>query len=300
VQAHFAAAGAAARPEHYPLYNMLCARLADPLAGKVPEPKQWRARENWANEPVRVFDNLYYLGEKDQWETSPSAWALNTRAGIILIDTLFGDSVEHQVVDGLRKVGLDPRNIKYVIVTHGHIDHYGGASLIQERFGSHVLMSAADWDYMYNDQHSDPKPKRDMIVKDGQTLTLGDTTVRMYVSNAHTPGTISLVFPVSDYGKPHLVAEWGGTGFNFNGLDRIRAFTTYRDEAARFRDIVTRAGADVLIANHSGLDRSAEKNAALNLRAASAPNPWVIGPREVQNYLTVAHECAAAGLASFH
>jgi metallo-beta-lactamase class B len=70
--------------------------------------------------------------------------AVTTSEGIILIDTLYEYSVEDEIVNGLKKLGLDPTKIKYVIVTHGHADHYAGDPYLQSRLGARILMSAAD------------------------------------------------------------------------------------------------------------------------------------------------------------
>ncbi len=139
------------------------------------------------------------------------------------------------MVGGLKKLGLDPAHIKYVVVSHGHGDHAGGAKLLQERFGSRLVMSAADYDLL--DQQNPPwKPKRDMVATDGYRLTLGDTTMTLYLTPGHTEGTISSIFPVRDGGTPHIAAAWGGTLFNFGPIKpRLAA---YAASAARFRDIV--------------------------------------------------------------
>jgi len=245
-------------------------------------------------EPLRVFDNLYYLGQSEY-----SAWAVNTSAGIIVIDTLFDYSVEDEIVNGLTKLGLDPKNIKYVIVSHAHSDHVGGAKLLQDRFGAHVLMSAADWDLAARNTQSWPKPRRDMVVTDGQKLTLGDTTLTMYLTPGHTPGTISTIVPVRDNGRAHVAAEWGGTGFNFTvSPDKPRRYwyETYAASADHFGDAVKKAGADVLIANHPEQDGAKAKLAALAKRKPGDPNPYVIGNESVMRYVTMVGECARAGL----
>lgn len=202
------------------------------------------------------------------------------------------------MVEGMKKVGLDPANIKYVIVSHGHSDHSGGAKLLQDRFHPRVLMSAADWDLL--DRSGGTRPARDIVVTDGQKLTLGDTTLTMYITPGHTPGTISTLIPVRDNGRPHMVAEWGGTAFNFTitpDKDRDYWFHTYIASAERFRQIALAAGADVVIANHTIFDGSKQKLPALKTRKPGDPNPWVVGEDSVRRYLTVAVECAKAGLA---
>jgi len=301
--AHVAAAKAAAGSDHTAVFGDLCTAPAPAPAPAAPRPPQQAAaqppgpppRAQWHVEPVKVFDNLYYLGQSEY-----SAWAVTTSAGIIVVDALFDYSVEDEIVNGLTKLGLDPKNIKYVLVSHAHSDHLGGARLLQERFGAQVIMSAADWDLAARNTQSWPKPKRDIVATDGQKLTLGDTTLTMYLTPGHTPGTISTLIPVKDQGRPHMAAEWGGTGFNFTitpEKPRRFWFETYASSADHFRDALTKANADVLIANHPNQDGAKAKLAALAKRKAGDPNPYVIGNDSVKRYVTMVGECARAGLA---
>jgi metallo-beta-lactamase class B len=304
VEAHVAAARAAAGQEHTAVFNSLCAA---PAATPAPVPQQAQQpatprpaptgpppRSQWHAAPAKVFDNLYYLGQ-----TEYSAWAVTTSDGIIVVDTLFDYSVEDEIVNGLTTLGLDPYKIKYVLVSHGHIDHVGGARLLQERFSARVIMSAADWDLVGRSTAAWPKPRRDMVATDGQQLTLGDTTLTMYLTPGHTPGTVSTLIPVKDQGVPHIAAEWGGTGFNFTITpDKPRKFwfEQYSNSADHFREAVTKAGADVLIANHPNQDGAKMKLAALANRKPGDPHPFVIGNDSVKRYVTMVGECAKAGL----
>jgi len=307
-ESHVAAAKAAARQEHTALFGLCSALEPAPPAERgqraATQPQSPPDRSQWHAEPVKVFDNLYFVGM-----TEYSSWAVNTSDGIIIIDAIFDYSVEDEIVNGLPKLGLDPKKIKYVIVSHGHIDHAGGAKLLQDRFGARVIMGAADWDLLDRDRGAWPKPKRDLVAADGQRLTLGDTTLTLYLTPGHTLGTISTLIPVKDGGKPHLAAEWGGTAFNWlrNRTVYITAersdrfwFETYSGSARRFRDIVKKAGADIILSNHTNYDGSKTKLAALAKRKAGDPHPYVIGNDGVQRYLTVADECAKAGLAGLN
>ena len=294
VERHIAAARAAAG-EHAAMVDRLCpgpvaadaAARANPAARPPPASP---SRESWHAEPVKVFDNFYFVGM-----TEFSAWAVTTSEGIIVIDPLFDYSVEDEVVGGLRKLGLDPANIKYVLVSHGHLDHVGGAKLLQERFGARVLLAAADWDMLERD-NPPYKPRRDMEITDGMKLTLGDTTLTMYHTPGHTNGTVSTLIPLRDGATRHTGALWGGTLFNF-GPDAAR-FRSYAESAAKFREIATMAGADVLLSNHTDYDGTKQKLPALAARRAGAPHPYVVGNDSVRRYLTVANECAQAALAT--
>jgi metallo-beta-lactamase class B len=297
VERHVAAARAAAG-EHAAMVDRLCPRPVAPQPASVPQPAPGNrgggpsappARESWHAEPVKVFDNFYFVGM-----TEFSAWAVTTSEGIIVIDPLFDYSVEDEVVGGLSKLGLDPANIKYVLVSHGHLDHVGGAKLLQERFGARVLLAAADWDMLERD-NPPYKPRRDMEITDGMKLTLGDTTLTMYHTPGHTNGTVSTLIPLRDGTTRHVGALWGGTLFNF-GPDAAR-FRSYAESAAKFREIATAAGADVLLSNHTDYDGTKQKLPALSSRRAGAQHPYVVGNDSVRRYLTVANECAQAALA---
>ena len=296
IDAHVAAAKAAAGTSHTGLFSSLCSAAnlqpaTAPQRGQRaggPAPVGPPDRASWHAEPVKVFDNLYFVGM-----TEYSAWAVKTSDGIILLDTIFDYSIEDEVADGLKKLGLDPATIKYALVSHGHLDHFGGAKYLQERFGTKILMSAADWEMIAASRNQN-KPTRDQVVSDGQKLTLGDTTLTFTLTPGHTPGTVSTLIPVKDNGTPHLVAEWGGTGFNFPR--NAETFRTYAASAEKFRDVASKAGADALISNHTNLDGSKTKIPALALRKPGDPHPYVIGTDAVQGYLTVASECAKAVL----
>jgi len=307
VDAHVAAAKAAAGTEFAGVFNRICTEATRPLAPAAPATPRPAAarpagpppRESWHADPVKVFDNLYFLGQ-----TEYSVWAVTTSAGIILVDAIFDYSVDDEVSGGLRTLGLDPATIKYVVISHGHSDHSGGAKFLQDRYNARVLLTAADWDLL--DKSTQTKPKRDMVATDGQKLTLGDTTLTLYNTPGHTLGTLSTLIPVTDHGVPHVAAHWGGTAFNWMAgpaayitPERPASFwfKTYSDSARRFKEITTKAGVDVLISNHTIFDGSKTKIPALATRKPGDPHPYVIGKDRVQRYLTVADECAQAGLA---
>ncbi len=303
-EAHRAAAKAAAGNDHPGLLAALCpdpaARGAAPARGRAAAGQRGQApaaaaaprpappRDQWHAEPVKVFDNLYWLGQ-----TEFSVWAVTTSAGIIVIDTIFDYSVEDEVVGGMKKLGLDPANIKYVIVSHGHGDHSGGAKFLQDTFHARVLLSEKDWQLL--ERSNGTRPTRDMVVTDGQKLTLGDTTLTIYITPGHTEGTISTIIPVKDRGTPHVMAEWGGT--LIGGLRTPEGFQTYINSAERFRDVAAKAGAEGILSNHTNYDGSKIKLPAVLNRKTGDPNPYLIGTDAVQRYLTVADECAKAGQA---
>jgi metallo-beta-lactamase class B len=300
VASHLAAAKAASGGQFSALYDRICTEYEKPLA-PPPPPGQGRGggggggrqagpppASQWHVEPAKVFDNLYFVGMTD-W----SAWALTTSQGIIVIDTIFDYSVEDEVVNGLKKLGLNPADIKYALVSHAHTDHIGGAKYLQDHFGTHVVMSKEDWDVADRSIPERIRPKRDIEMHDGDKLTLGDTTIAMYLTPGHTPGTISGVFQVKDRGVPHTVATWGGTAFNFP--PKPENFLPYIQSAERYREVVRKSGADVLLSNHTAYDNTNAHIVALRSRKPGDPHPYVIGNAAILRYLTTAEECAKAG-----
>jgi metallo-beta-lactamase class B len=294
--AHVALAKAAAGDTYQNLFNFLCAAPAGPRGGAPPGAPGRRGggppggppdRATWYIEPVKVFDNLYFVGQSEY-----SAWAVTTSEGIILIDTLFDYAVEDEVAGGLKKLGLDPSTIRYAVVTHPHPDHHGGARFLQDRYKTRIVMSAADWDVI--DRLNGTKPARDSalssVATDGLRLTLGDTTITLYITPGHTPGTLSVVMPVRDGGRTHTVALWGGTGLN---ADR-ESLEQYIKSAQRFEGIARQASADVILSNHTDWDGSKIYLPRLATRTPGSPHPYVVGNAAVGRYLEVARECATA------
>ena len=304
VDGHVAAARAAAGAEYGGIADRICAAPAPPAprntSAAAPRPPGPPAKETWYAKPVKVFDNLYFVGQ-----TEYSAWAVKTSAGVIIIDPIFDYSVEEEVVNGLKSLGIDPNTIKYVLVSHGHSDHVGGASFLQDRFNAKVIMSDADWTLVANTRASWRKPKKELIATDGQKLTLGDTTITLYLTPGHTLGTVSSIIPVRDGNAKHVAAYWGGTAFNWVAgpaayitPERPSSFwfNNYIASAQRFRTVARAAGADVILSNHTNFDGSKQKLPALETRRPQDPHPYVVGTDSVTRYLTVAEECAKAGL----
>src|SRR6185295_4966916 len=281
--------------------NTGAARLACPASIPIPAPNPGRggrgrgaagpattpARDTWYAEGGQVFDNLYLLTTKMN-----SAWAVNTSEGIILIDTLFGYAARDEIVDGLKKVGLDPANIKYIVVSHAHGDHDGSVKFLQDTYNPRIIMGPKDWELSAREANP---PRRDIDATDGQKLTLGDTTITIYITPGHTARTLSVLVPVKDHGVPHLAMEWCGTALGATTSREM--LQSYISNAGRFMDIAGGAGADVIIVNHTEYNDALARFERTKARKPGEPHPWVVGKTEVRNYLTVVQECAKSWLA---
>src|SRR3984957_6780486 len=295
VDAHLIAARNAAGFDFTGTLARLCvapqavpATLRDSAPGPAP------ARETWYADPAKVFDNLYFVGSKIH-----SSWALTTSEGIILLDTLYTYNSEEEIVGGLKKLGLDPATVKYVIITHAHGDHVGGAKLMQDRFGSHIVMGGPDWNSIEKSVNGYPqgKPKRDIVADDGQKITLGDTSVTIVTTPGHTPGTLSMLFTVKDNGRPLSVAYSGGTAFNFPST--VSNFDIYIKSQSKMAAAAAVSNASVFMSNHSEFDNAVAKFKMIASRKPGEPHPFEIGKDAIARYFVVGGECAEAAKLRF-
>jgi metallo-beta-lactamase class B len=257
------------------------------------------ARATWYAEPVKVFDNLYYVGMKN----NSAAWALTTSGGIILFDATEDYAVEAEVVEGLKKMGLDAKDIKYDVITAARSSSFGGAKDLQEHFNTHILVSEADWDTIAKSNVNPAiKPKKDMVVTDGQKLTLGDTTVMLYLTPGHTPGTVSMIIPARDGNQKHVATFFGGRdpGLDADGLryfpTLIEAVKLWKASANRFMDIATKAGADVWLETRPNNIHGQDRLHAMSYRVPGTPHPFV-NKEAIRRFLTMISECMDAQLA---
>jgi metallo-beta-lactamase class B len=315
-QAHVAAAKAAAYEpgQDFTVIFDLCkqpklgspqSRFPRPLEAPPIEPGTKRKippRSSWYAEPMKVFNNVYYVGGSP--EHNMNVWAVTTGQGIILINAGWDFTVEELVVNGLKKLGLDPAQIKYVVLNEPKPEIYGGARFLQEHYKARVILSEADWDVMaQSDLPVEFKPRKDMIAMDGQKLTLGDVTIYLYITPGHTPGTVSLLIsPLKDGKRKHVGSMFGGRGPGYEGWDGVKYYASevegiaaWSGSAKRFKSIAERAGADVFLSAHDNWDKTSDKLNALRFRKPGDPHPFV-SKSAVSRFQTVISECMDAQL----
>ena len=229
-------------------------------------------------EPFKVFDNLYYVGPG-----YVSVWLLTTPEGNILFDSAQEPYVDF-VINNIRKVGVDPKSIKYIILSHGHLDHFGGAAKIQEGSGARVVAVEEDWK-MIEQVGSRPGaaggppprvPKRDMVVKEGDTLALGGQTLKFHQTPGHTPGVLTTEgITVYDRGTPYKAIVWGGAGYR-GGLAEAEQSVRSANKVAQIQ------GVQVNLQIHSWAEDSGypgggvlERGIMLKSRKPGDPHPFV-------------------------
>jgi metallo-beta-lactamase class B len=221
----------------------------------APSPAQGGDFNAQTRDAFKIFDNLYYIGVD-----LVSAYLIPTSDGLIVIDTLFAASHD-KLMNNIRAVGFDPADVEYIFVSHGHGDHAEGAPSLKEATGARVGMAAADW-AMTN------QPP-DMTIADGQSITLGDTTITFYVTPGHTLGVLSMAFEVRDGNQTHNAFMFGGMGLNFSGVDRTGMYLASVDR------VQAMPGIEVNITNHESAGQIFARADRLANRRAGEPHSFV-------------------------
>ncbi|WP_240704719.1 MBL fold metallo-hydrolase [Croceicoccus sediminis] len=240
-------------------------------------------------QPMEVFDDVYSIGDD-----ANNIWAIDTSEGIILIDALTTEEdARNIIVRHMKQVGLDPARISLIIVTHEHGDHYGGAPYMKSLSGAPIAATQEAWDS--KPSFGPPMPVRgpdDLLLVDGQEITIGDRTITVVATPGHTRGTVSLVFPVSDHGTPHVAALFGGQG-------KPRAMADYlefRRGLNHFAEYTDRMQADVILSNHTVGDDGLTRIDQLARRQPGDPNPYVVGREGVIRYDALFRACLSADI----
>jgi metallo-beta-lactamase class B len=285
---HVEAARALAGTEMAPIADgYLCrspkqaeAYLAPIVANKEPQ------------KPAAAFDNLYYVGAR-----FVGVWILRTPTGLILVDAMWNERDAREVIEpGMRALGLDPREIRHVVVTHGHVDHYGGARHFQQAYGARVWASEADWKTIVADPHPLARgvepPKRDRVAVDGATLNLGGDAIRFVLTPGHTDGTLSMVVPVRDHGQRRFVTLWGGTAMPGTAAG-VRQM---HNSLLKLWQAGSAAGAEGEISTHPFVDDSLGRFARA---ATAATNPFNLGRDGFHRVMAIHSECILAQAARF-
>jgi metallo-beta-lactamase class B len=247
-----------------------------------------------ALEPVRLFDNLYAVGNAET-----VVYAITTSAGIVLLDAGHPGDIETVVLPGLIELGLDPADISHVLLGHGHNDHYGGAALLQQR-GARIGTTAADWDTIANERPSQlfgdvPKPTADLVLREGEPIVVGDTTITPVEIPGHTPGSLAFIFAVRDGGNNHVAGLFGGTVLAA-GFVPLAGLKQYLTSIAHYLEVAERMQVDVEIQNHPIFDDTPARIAALATRTPADPHPFVMGNERYLRFWNLISACMQATL----
>ncbi|MFC3150843.1 MBL fold metallo-hydrolase [Litoribrevibacter euphylliae] len=228
-----------------------------------------RTDKNGYVEPFKMFDDVYYVGDK--WVSS---YLISTSDGLVLVDSL--ESPYGRWIPGnIKRLGLDPKDLKYILITHGHSDHVGSAEYIQRNYGGKVIISYEG--FLLTQSQSEASegkthfipPKVDSFTKDNDELIVGNKRFKFYLTPGHTKGCLSIDFSVKDNGIDHRAFIVGGNGTNFNGLDLAANYVKSVERIRRISQSSPKV--EVNLASHPRLAQIFERKA----KHSGRNNPFI-------------------------
>lgn len=230
-------------------------------------------------EPFRIWGNLYFVGNK-----FVSSHVIDTGEGLILLDSNFPQCT-YLVTEGMRKVGLDPADIKYILHSHGHYDHIGGTRALVALTGAKTIIGRPDVPYVNGSVDLTwakelghtfyEKFEPDILLDDGDVIQLGKTAIRAVSTPGHTPGTMSFFFQVEEGNQHYTAAMFGGAGVNSMKKEFLDAYglpLAYRDVFPQSLEKVRGEKVDIVIGNHPG---DADTKGKHERMKAEGVNPFI-------------------------
>lgn len=169
-------------------------------------------------EPFRIAGNLYYVGN-----ANVSCHLIDTGDGLVLLDSAFPQTV-YLLLESIRRLGFDPRDLRLIVHTHAHYDHFGGTRAIVELTGAKTALGkddvfvlaerpelswAAEYGVPFYETFEVDRP-----LSDGDRIVQGGLEIECVHTPGHTPGCMSFLFPVIENGKEYLAGIHGGPGLN--------------------------------------------------------------------------------------
>jgi metallo-beta-lactamase class B len=250
----------------------------------------YRFPENFYVKPFKIIGNVYYVGD-----AKVCSHLVDSGEGLILIDTGYIHTA-HMYINAIWEAGFNPKDVKFILHTHGHYDHYGATVVLQRLYACKAFLSRADarmlkdkpevvrmldWPYV-EDKVFTP----DFLMDDGDTIRLGNTSIRVVATPGHTEGTVSFFFNADEDGRTYHLGLFGGAGFTTlykEYLIRYGMSLTLRDDFFDSIERLKKEQVDVVLGNHPGPNRILEKMEK-KYAVPNGPNPFV-DPDEWQIYL---------------
>lgn len=240
-------------------------------------------------EPFKIADRLYYVGDK-----YVCIHLIDTGAGLVLLDSGYLGA-EHLLIDSIWRAGFDPKDVCWIIHSHGHSDHFGASSEFKNMFGTKLAISRVDGEMLRNKSEDAAIPKThypdakvptfDRELEDGEIWQIGDVKFRFVLTPGHTAGVLSIFFEVTEGGKTYLAGMYGGAGVNAISLPYTACNEWDRACARDFLESIDKIWDEPVVihlGNHPYNNKTLEKREEQLLHGG---NPFV-APESWHDFLT--------------
>ena len=256
----------------------------------TPMSKVWRHQEQRYMKPFQMFGNLYYVGE-----TWVCMHLVDTGDGLFLLDA--GNyNTTGMLIHAIWDAGFNPADIKWVVLSHGHVDHIGNAIFLRNMFGCKLYIGEPDANMFKNNPalsfiHHNPNIEHelfdpDAVIRDGDVLQFGNTEIQFFLVPGHTAGAIACFFDVTDGQETKRAGYYGGFGFNTLTKDYLQEIgdTDYAMRQVYLSSLekVKDEHVDIFLGNHANNNNIVEKR-QYQLQHPDT-NPY-IDPSEWRKYL---------------
>ena len=234
--------------------------------------------------PFRVAGNLYFVGTHAE-----SCHVLATSRGLIMIDCGEDRTVD-AILESLDTLGFSPKDVKIILLSHGHSDHAGGAKRMREITGAEVYLGEDDLKYV-SESELGFRFVPDRFLLDGDEIALGDAVVSCLATPGHTEGTFSFFFDLVENGMTYRAGMFGGSGvkqLKKSYMNRPDRRVSYLMRGAFFKtlDRLEEEHVDIMIGNHTWQN---DQDAKYKRMFDSPENPFV-DPTEWRKYLDKTRE----------
>ncbi len=216
--------------------------------------------------PFKMHGNIYFVGS-----SRVSVHIIKTEVGLVMIDTGYPDMYE-QILDSMNELGLSPRDICAIFHSHGHIDHFGTTQRFKELSGAKTYISAVDNDIVNGKLDLSwakelgyerlPAFDCDVLVKDGDTFTFGNTTINCKLTPGHTDGVLSFFINAKTDDGEFVAAMHGGMGFNTMTSEFLNEYNLSFDCREIFREglhSLLDEKVDLVLGNHPPHNNTPQK-----------------------------------------
>lgn len=177
-----------------------------------------------------------------------------------------------------------------IIISHGHRDHIGGLEYMKTLTGAKIGMAKEDWDLAVEAGTMAPPDENDFYITDGMEISLGERTLVAAFTPGHTPGTISLLFPVSWNGEDYMASYFGGQGSPRN-IPELVQFRSSIDRMSVYNDLLQ---ADVVLSNHTVGDDGLTR--IRRMIDDPSVNPYIVGRESLTGYYEMWRACLSADI----